>query len=288
MKCIICKKTKFTIVWKDKLRNSRNTFTKKKEIVLKCDNCSLVFLKKLKKNLENSFVTRNKFNKNNSIKEFYNFHYKREIKKLKSVMTLIKPFNKSILESNCGAGIILNHLKKKCKDTTGVDDINYKNHLISNGHFFFENLEEIKNKQYDIIFSLSELEHKYDPISFLRKLKNLIKKNGIIILRVPNYNNIYLLLLDYYFKKYDFRTSHNFYFSEKNLDILFKKLKFKIFKKIGHNEYNLNHMLTYVKNKKRVNANEVQNYFNKNINYYIKANIEKNFISTSLIYILKR
>ena len=129
MKCIICNKTKFTKVWNDKLRNSRNSFTKKKEIVLKCDNCSLVFLKKLKRNLENSFISRNKFNKDNSIKEFYNFHYNREIKKLKSVMTLINPYNKSILESNCGAGIILNHLKKKSKDTTGVDDINYKNHL---------------------------------------------------------------------------------------------------------------------------------------------------------------
>ena len=109
-----------------------------------------------------------------------------------------------------------------------------------------------------------------------------------MILRIPNYNNIYLLLLGYYFKKYDFRTSHNFYFSEKNLDMLFKKLKLKIFKKIGHNEYNLNHMLTYIKNKKRVSANEVQSYFNKDINNYIKSNIEENLISTSLIYLLKR
>lgn len=287
MRCIICKNNKFIQVWNDKLRDSQNSFTKNKEIILKCKKCDLVFLKNLKKDLENSFIAREKFNKNNSIKEFYNFHQKREINKFKRIISLIDPKNKSILESNCGAGVILNHLKNKCKETAGLDDINYKNHVISNGHLFFSNLDEIKTKKFDIIFSLSELEHKYDPISFLKKLKKILKNKGIIVLRIPNYNNIYMLLLGFYFKKFDFRTSHNFYFSEKNLDMLFHKCKFKIVQKVGHNEYSFNHTLTYLKNKKRIKSNEVHSYFEKNINDYVRKNIEDNLVSTSLIYILK-
>ena len=38
-------------------------------------------------------------------------------------------------------------------------------------------------------------------------------------------------LLGKSFFKYDFRVSHNYYFNEKNLDLIFKKLNFKILKK---------------------------------------------------------
>ena len=76
--------------------------------------------------------------------------------------------------------------------------------------------------KFDIIFSLSEIEHKFDPISFLRKLKKVLAANGIIIIRIPNFNNVYMKLLGKSFFKYDYRISHNFYFSEKNLDLLFK------------------------------------------------------------------
>ena len=130
----------------------------------------------------------------------------------------------------------------------------YKKFLTGNNHLFFKNIDEIiKNKvKFDIVFSLSELEQKNNTIFFLKKIKKILKKNGRVVLRIPNFKNIYAQLLNESFYKYDYRTSHNFYFSEKNLDLMFKKLNFKIYLKKGFNEYSFNHLCTYLIKNKRV------------------------------------
>ena len=93
--------------------------------------------------------------------------------------------------------------------------------------------------------------------------------------------------LDKNFFKYDYRISHNFYFSEKNLDILFRKSGFKIINKIGYNEYSFNHLLNYIYSKKRVPTKSLKKYLLKKNEAYVKKNIEKSFSSTSLIYIVR-
>ena len=104
-------------------------------------------------------------------------------------------------------------------------------------------------------------------------------------MRVPNYFNIYRILLGEYYYKYDYRTSHNYYFSMTNLSLLFKKLNFTIHKQIGFNEYDFNHLLAYIKNRKRVGKKYKRFFVKKDINF-LKKNIEDNFASTSLIYVL--
>ena len=169
-----------------------------------------------------------------------------------------------------------------------MDSNFYSNYVKRNGHNFFSSLSDIlkEKKKYDIILSLSELEHKLNPDLFLKNLKKILKKNGYLVLRIPNYFNIYKFLLGDNFLRYDFRSSHNYYFSEKNLDLLFSKLNFKTIKKIGMNEYSFNHLLTYLKTKKRVSSNKVINFFNQKYDNDLVFNVEKNMISTSLLYIL--
>jgi len=289
MKCIICGKKKFETIWNNKIRSAASKFTKTKKKILQCFNCELVFLEKRIKILENSAVTRKLFNKNNSIHEFVKFHSPREFKKFNFIKKYLNLRNKSILESNCGAGLIINALKKKAKLTAGIDNLIYKKFLINNNHLFFKNIDEViksKNK-FDIVFSLSEIEHKYDPILFLKKIRKILKKDGCIILRIPNFKNIYAQLLNQSFYKYDYRTSHNYYFSEKNLDLMFKKLNFKIYLKKGFNEYSFNHLCTYLIKNKRVKTNNIQKIFDSKTCERAIRNIELNKISTSFIYILK-
>lgn len=289
IKCLLCNKNQFKILWNDPIRSGSNSFTKNKEIIYQCLNCDLVFLKKKRKNLENSAIARNLYNNDNSIKEFIAFHKPREMKKLKKIEgeTIFK--NKKILESNCGAGVLLSILKKKSKLTAGIDDISYKNYLQKNGHRYFSSVDEIikSNKNFDIILSLSELEHKFDPYLFLKKLKKILSKDGKLIVRIPNFNNIYKMFLGKRFYKYDFRTSHNYYFSQKNLKILFNKTNLKIVKEIGFQEYDINHLLSYIRSKKRVGSIYKKVLNKKDVNF-TKNNIEKSLNSTSLIYILKK
>ena len=287
-KCLICNQHNFKIIWKDKIRSGQKSFTKKKEIIYKCKNCNLVFLKRKRKKLENSAIARNIYNNNNSIEEFLNFHKPRELKKLNLVKKFINFKNKHILESNCGAGVLLKILKKKSKTTSGIDNTFYKNTLEKNGHNFFSSFDDVikVKKKFDIIFSLSELEHKYDPVSFLKKMKKALSNSGRVVLRIPNYENIYSMILgkDYY--KYDYRTSHNYYFSDSNLSILFKRVGLKIESKIGFHEYEFNHLLAYARTKKRVNGS-YKNILNKKDENIIKKNIENSLTSTSIVYILK-
>lgn len=288
--CLVCNSTKFKIIWNNKIRTARNSFSKKKEIVIKCENCNLAFLKNRRRNLEDSYETRKIYNKNSSIKEFLSFHTNRELNKLKSIISLVNIKNKRVLESNCGAGVILNFIKKNTKYTAGIDNIFYKNFLSDNGHDFFSSVDEAisKKKKFDIIFCLSEIEHKYDPKIFVHKLKKILSKNGLIIFRIPNFYNIYMYCLGDTFFKYDYRSSHNFYFSEKNLDLFFEKAKLKTISKIGHNEYSLDHLITYIKKKKRINLKEIGKNFDIKTSNFFKLNIEKSFTSTSLIYIVKK
>ena len=133
---------------------------------------------------------------------------------------------------------------------------------------------------------MSEIEHKHDPIIFLKKIKKVLKNKGNLVLRIPNFYNIYMTLLGKSFLKFDYRTSHNFYFSKKNLDLIFNKIGFKIVSSYGINEYSFNHLLSYVKRNKRVTKKEVFNYFPKTIDKRIINNINDSFSSTSLVYIL--
>jgi 2-polyprenyl-3-methyl-5-hydroxy-6-metoxy-1,4-benzoquinol methylase len=287
--CIACKSKKFKILWHGKIRVERNKFSKKRHKILQCTNCQLVFLKKKTIKFEkNNKIFRQLYDGDNSIKKFIDFHKPRERKKFYYFKKYLKFNNKDILESNCGYGILLELLKKKVNSTAGIDDEIYKTSLTKRGHKFFDSLDKIIKikKKFDIIFSLSELEHKSDPILFISKIKKCLKLNGKLIIRIPNYNNIYKLIIGKEFMKFDFRLSHNYYFSEKNLDIIFKKNKLKIVKKIGIQEYSLNHLLTFFKKKERINEFSSIKYFNNQDNNFFKRNIENQFYSTSLIYIL--
>lgn len=288
-KCIICGKKDFKAIWYGKLRNSSKGFTTKKEKIYQCLQCDLGFLKNRRKKLEDSSVTRNLFNKNNSYKEFVKFHSPREKAKLKFIEKYISFKNKKILESNCGTAILLNKLNRISKQTVGLDSPFYKKIVEKNGHKFYSNIDEIiKDKiKFDVILSLSEIEHKFNPVSFIKKIKRVLSKKGVIIFRIPNFNNIYMYTLGYNFFKYDYRISHNFYFGEKNLDMLFKKLNLEIVKKVGFNEYSFNHLLNYINVKKRVPAKGLKKYFNIKTEMFVKKNIENSLAATSLIYILK-
>ena len=264
-RCICCGLYDHKVIWNDKIRVGKNIFSKNKKKVIACNVCDLVSLKKKNKILENSSISRNLYNNNNSIKEFIKFHYPREIKKIRFIEKFVNLKNKKNFRIELWIWNTYKSPKKKSSHTAGLDDKLYKNFIKRNGHSFYSSVNEIiaKKIKFDAILSLSELEHKINPILFLKNLRKILSDDGKLILRIPNYNNIYKFLLGHDFLKYDFRNSHNYYFSEKNLDIIFSKLKFKTIKKVGMNEYSFNHLLTYLKTKKRVNNKDVINFLEK-------------------------
>ena len=285
MICPLCKSKNFDLIWYDKIRDGKNLWSKKKFKISKCRNCGLVFLNKRSKKLIDNKVFRKRFDGSNSILKYKNFNKPREERKLNIIKKYVNFKNKIILESNCGAATNLDLLKKTGKMTAGLDSHIYKSH-VKKKHLFFSSLKELKKSKinYDIILSLSELEHQFDLFKFLGILKSKLKTKGIIVFRIPNYNNIYRLMLNEKFLKYDFRLSHNYYFTKKSCDYLFQKTNFKIIKSIGLQEYSVNHLIQYIKSGKRVNT--YKNVINNEISKEINFNLEQNFLSTSFLYIV--
>jgi len=283
MICPLCRSKKISLIWNKKIRSGKNLWTKKKFKISKCNNCDLVFLNNRSDQLLDNKIFRKKFDGNNTIAQYKSFNKPREKYKLQVIQKYVNFSNKSILESNCGAATNLDLLCKNSKLTAGLDSYIYKNH-VEKKHIFFSTLNELKTSKikFDIILSLSELEHQYNLLLFLNTLKLKLKKKGIIIFRIPNYNNIYRYMLGDNFLKYDFRLSHNYYFSEQSCDFLFKKAGFKILRKLGLQEYSVNHLLEYIKSGKRVT--KYKNLINKPKSKEINLNIEKSYTSSSLLY----
>ena len=98
------------------------------------------------KKLENSSIARNLYNNDNSIKEFIKFHKPREIKKIKYIEKFFNFKNKKVLESNCGSGILINYLKRKSSETTGLDDKFYQNYVKKWSSLFSSMNDIIKEK----------------------------------------------------------------------------------------------------------------------------------------------
>lgn len=284
--CPVCKSKKRKLIWNDLLRSGKNIWTKKPYKIYWCQNCDLRYLEKFNYSLQNNKVFRKLYDGSNSIKKYNSFNKNREKYKLDKIKKIINFKNKEILESNCGAATNLDFLKKEAKQTYGLDHHVYKSH-VEKKHIFFTSLNEINKNKYtfDIILSLAEIEHQTNVIKFVNSLKKILKKNGLIVFRIPNYNNIYLQLLGNKFQTFDFRTSHNYYFSEKSCDFLFKKLNLKVIHKNGLQEYSVNHLIEFIKKGKRVA--KYPKLINKKISDQISKHIETNKISTSLTYILK-
>ena len=285
--CPICRHNKKKLVWNNPIRSAKNKWTKKSEKIFWCLNCDLRYSGKFRYNLQDNKIFRKLYDGSNSIKKYKSFNKKREQFKLNKILKLVTFKNKVILESNCGAATNLDYLKSISKKTVGLDSEIYRNH-VEKKHFFFKSMIDIQKSgiKFDIILSLAEIEHQYDVINFIKKLKKLLKKNGYLIFRIPNYNNVYLHLLGKKYLKFDFRTSHNYYFSEKSCDYLFKKLKLKTIFKKGLQEYSINHLIEYIKKGKRVK--NFPNLINYKISNEVSKNLETQMVSTSLLYILKK
>lgn len=122
--------------------------------------------------------------------------------RLKTISNLIKNHmkknnvsNPQILEAGCGAGHVLEEIANKINpcNLTGLDPLpewlkqaekrlGDKAKLI---HGFAENLP-FQDKSFDYVICTEVLEHVIDPKAVLKELKRVVKKNGLVIISVPN------------------------------------------------------------------------------------------------------
>jgi len=95
--------------------------------------------------------------------------------------------NSSILDIGCGDGHFLTVLKKGgFKDLTGVDLFVDEQNMMKGIKIFQSSLEDFKpNRKYDVVISNHAFEHMNNQLENLKCFENLVKDDGIIVIRIP-------------------------------------------------------------------------------------------------------
>lgn len=101
--------------------------------------------------------------------------------------------------------------------------------------------EDIKNK-YDLITMFHLLEHISKPYEFLRKVSQLLKKGGLLVIEVPNVANL-MMEASKEFNDFFYIRDHVAYYTPELLSKTVEKVGFKVKKIQGNQVYGLtNHM----------------------------------------------
>ena len=228
VKCPLCKKNNYEIIInpKEKKKFKKNyfktIFNSSSSIfddqIVKCKNCKFIYLNpRIKQKIidkgyafskDRKFVSQNK----NRIKTFKNT--------LDLLSNQIDFSDKKILDIGSGGGAFL----KACKDRNiiaeGIEPnkwlVNYskKKYDIN---ISTKNLNKI-NKTYHIVSLFDVLEHIPNIRLVINKIYKIVKKNGFLIINVPDHNSLARKILK---KNWPFYlTVHLHYFDKKSLSKL--------------------------------------------------------------------
>jgi SAM-dependent methyltransferase len=138
-----------------------------------------------------------------------------------------------LLDVGCGNATFLYFLKKNrpCWNLTGIEfepqackgPKELGLNIICGD---FQNMEFEKNT-YDVITAFHYLEHELSPKEFLIKAKNILKKDGLLVIMVPNIASIEARIFGVFWSGIDV-PRHMLFFSQKTLSNLLLSAGFKI------------------------------------------------------------
>ena len=166
------------------------------------------------------------------------FDWQKKVGKFGAKANMFK-FSKSIkddliiLDFGCGGGYLLKEIN--CKKKIGIEpNITARKQVLENGiSDVYENVDDcLKNfkEEVDLIISNHALEHVYNPLIELRKLKEILKVGGKIHFVVPCES------ISYKYDPIKDKNNHIYSWSPMNLGNLFKEAGFKVIysKKLIH------------------------------------------------------
>lgn len=156
-----------------------------------------------------------------------------------------------VLEIGSSTGYFLDGLRANVKTVTGVEPSPlYREYANQRGIKTFERLEELENRKFDVIFMFYVVEHLRDPIGHLAFLRSRLKKEGRLIIEVPNVEDV---LLGPYnipnFGPFYWQKPHYYNFSAKTLAEVLKRAGYSA-QLIPAQRYDLsNHMVWMMEGK---------------------------------------
>lgn len=150
-----------------------------------------------------------------------------ELSRVESLIKELKKYNiqGDVLDIGCGDSYFDYELLKSNKSINKLYGIDiYAKHEYTDGNYIvINNYKRLKNKKFDAIIMCDVIEHIEDDVNFLENtVKNLLKKDGRIIITVPAYQSL--------FSKHDEELRHYRRYNIKMIKNICNKTSFKIMK----------------------------------------------------------
>lgn len=260
--CNICNSNKFKVIRECNCSNIskkdiKNIFSwealsiSKKEnlcgTIVKCKNCGLVYMNPQFKGVESLYT--------DSVDKFY-IHtspgrkstFERDMKKINKLSKKGR-----LLDIASSTGLFMDVAKKHGWDVEGVELSKWAVNLAKKKNLKVHNkkLEDIKfkNDTFDVITMFGIIEHVPDPKSMLKEVRRILKKEGLVVITIPEVSFLWKKLLkkDYYI------LQHLTYFTPKTLELLLNKIGFKVIK--------FNHYFRYMKFREAIRWGRKSKYY---------------------------
>ncbi len=168
--------------------------------IKKCINCGVLKTFPGKRGMVNTQISKTDLYEQNISK--YETLFKPIIRK-------IIQFSKGthVLDVGCSSGILLTQLTKKSFQVTGIEP-NKKAYSLARKklgvRIFYGTLKQYisgrKKKYYDCIIYNHVLEHIEDINEEIKMIKSLLKKGGLLVIGVPNTDNVFFYLRNKYWE----------------------------------------------------------------------------------------
>lgn len=247
-RCLICRKNNYKVI-ATKTRDSNHK-------IVVCKACSHIQMFPLPNRAEE--------------KEFYNKDIQSKLiyKKLdpKILEQKLKPDNKrraealfavcksksSVLDVGCGYGFFLKELHENgFKNIEGVEvsrDRRRAAKKIVNVPIWSFKIEgnNKTNKLFSFVTFFHVLEHSRNPVVIARDLKSYLKKDGTLIIEIPNAND-YLIKFSKPYKNFFWQIAHLNYFTQKSLKSVITQAGYSNIKIKGVQRYGILNALNWVR-----------------------------------------
>lgn len=228
--CPVCQKTDMTTYTKcDDHMMCQETFT-----LTKCTTCGLIATnpRQLEKELEKYYEFEDYISHSETNKGLVNrwYHIIKRLNTNKKV-TILGKEKGCVLEIGSGAGFLLNKCKERGWDTVGVEP-NAKareNARASNNIELKESINEVEHKEnaFDRVMMWHVLEHVADLDGLFSTINKVLKKDGKLIIAVPNSNANEIKRYKSHWAAYDV-PGHLYHFQKSSIKSIANKYGFEI------------------------------------------------------------
>lgn len=227
-----------------------------------CKECDLGFLKNMILNTKDYYdkeyrkeYSHKAQTNETSAEEIFKVYVQYQQERLNVLNKYINNTNNSFLEIGASAGQFLYHIKDRFDTINAIEldsncckFIENKFNILADCNYLEDSKFNIQNN-YSVVSAYQVLEHTPNPIKFLESIYNVLKDDGIAIIEVPNLYDPLLSVWDVpEYNTFYYHSAHNFYFSEKSLNIIANEANFKVLDIIFTQDYNILNHINWVLN----------------------------------------